>query len=289
MITTINEFKNHLNESNDWKEELDNLLSDGDNPDATALWDTLSDEAKEEYKEHYYMQAIDFAQSGSWENGVKPTRQEVIEDLMYLLHGGLTNESVENQVVRDLTKSYAKVQKALSALKEATREFKGVTEDATRSNNPYVEKYAKEIYSGIKGNFGYVLNGDLSKYWQWIANSFEKTVTGSKTKIPKVKVVVPPNASFNQDELTKMITAIMVDKVGINSMSYRRGDGYVLFNGTSGDSTSQVSRQRGVFRDVLDFLYTADPKVKTKWVEKMKALTGLTFENQGKDYLYVNW
>lgn len=92
MITKINEFKKYINESIDWKEQLDELLCCGYNPDGKALWDSLTEEQKEEYKEHYYLTITNFAEAGNWEDGIEPTREEAIESLMYVLTDGGLHE-----------------------------------------------------------------------------------------------------------------------------------------------------------------------------------------------------
>lgn len=87
MITTINEWRK-VYENNDWKEILDNMLGNGDSPEATSMWDNLTPEQQEEYIDHYYDMQTDFSQVGQWEDGIAPTYDEVKSDLMYLIDLG---------------------------------------------------------------------------------------------------------------------------------------------------------------------------------------------------------
>lgn len=290
MITTINEFKNNLNESTDWKTQLDELLSDGENPDAILLWDTLSDDAKDEYRNHYYEGQIDFSQSGSWEDGKAPTKQETDDDLMYLLDGVSTNES-STDLVNDFTNSYEKVKNALSALKTATSEFsRNAYSISGSSDSLEAKKYSRKIYDNIGGSFGYVLNGEITKYFSSISSDYEKTINGLNTVETTPEVVVPQGADFTKTELEQMVAAIKVDKAGNRFMTYHIGDSYVMINGNSGDSKNAVNRVgvRITFRDVLEFLEDGEPGEVKNWVEKMKQLTGLIFEIK-YDGLNVSW
>lgn len=69
-------------------EQLDELLSSGENKEGTDLFNSLSDEQKESYIDHRHDCFTDFSECGNWENGVPPTREEVEKDLMYIIDLG---------------------------------------------------------------------------------------------------------------------------------------------------------------------------------------------------------
>lgn len=68
-------------ESEEWKEELYDLIY-SDVPEAQKEWAKLSDKKKKEFIEYCYDLATDFSNYGNWENGKKPTKSEVKEQLL---------------------------------------------------------------------------------------------------------------------------------------------------------------------------------------------------------------
>ena len=68
-------------------ETLDELLSSGENPEATEMFNKLSEEQKEAYIDFRLDGFTDFSAWGNYEDGVPPTRDEVKTDLLYLING----------------------------------------------------------------------------------------------------------------------------------------------------------------------------------------------------------
>ncbi len=65
---------------------LDDLLAQGENPDATALWDTLTPETQEEYFEHYHDGCTDFSAWDDYVDGIPPTFEEAKAAVLYLIN-----------------------------------------------------------------------------------------------------------------------------------------------------------------------------------------------------------
>lgn len=68
-------------ESEEWKDKLYDLIY-SDVPEAQKEWDKLSDKKKKEFIEYCYDLATDFSNAGNWENGKKPTKSEVKNQLL---------------------------------------------------------------------------------------------------------------------------------------------------------------------------------------------------------------
>lgn len=101
MITTIKAWKaQKINENSSNNEELfdelEELLSSGENKEATEIFDNLSDEAKEAYIDYRHDNFTDFSNLSNWIDGVAPTRDEVKTDLLYLIDLGRNIKDTTN-------------------------------------------------------------------------------------------------------------------------------------------------------------------------------------------------
>lgn len=166
-FTTIKEWKafKALNENNSNKEELfdelEELLSDGEKKEATDIWDSLSDEDKEAYIDYRYDAFTDFSNVSNWENGVAPTRDEVKDDLLYLIDLGRNIKDTTNL-------DYSNTEANLSSFVTDMQEFEKI-----KAEKDYNALYYFLLSNYIPSKFTEVLpeGGSLQGFTKYLVGS----------------------------------------------------------------------------------------------------------------------
>lgn len=130
-------------------EQMDELLAEGENPDATALWDTFTNATKEAFHAYFYDCCTDFSNWSNYENGVPPTEIDCRVGLLNLIELGRNpyfGEGRKTLIVSDENQNQIWVNwDEFLNLRDSSTVFekKGVWE--------YHEDEADEVYQQIGG------------------------------------------------------------------------------------------------------------------------------------------
>lgn len=203
------------------------------------------------------------------------------------------------QHLKDMQKAYIDVKKAMGVLSDATSKLKSeIYYFEDNAPTPESKAAADDAYSEIKGNFQYVLDGDLNKYWDNISDSLDKAIKGASVKAKSYKVRIPKEASFTKDDLSTILRALEIDKhKADHELYYEDGSSSVMMKNKSGGSFGSTSMGTHivitVLRKIIDFMKNGNKKVITKWIKFMKDNTGYTFSFDPDfgytDDLYIKW
>jgi hypothetical protein len=140
-------------EDSDWRYDLADMISGGEDPEATKIWKGLSDKKKDEFIKYMHELDTDFSNAGNWENGKRPTLKDSKENVLYLFG--------DNAIQKAKAKKATRKGKGVKALLKDKPKDTGVPNcdellDSLRKRKKSAKKYQKKV----KANGGEPLGND---------------------------------------------------------------------------------------------------------------------------------
>lgn len=199
-----------------------------------------------------------------------------------------------SQNLKDMQKAYNDVKKAMEVLIDAAAKLQSEVyyfDDDTIT--PESSAAAQDAYDSIKGNFNYILNGNLTRYWDDISDNLDKAIKNATVKPKSYKVRIPKEAKFNKKDLETLLRALEIDKLKANNeVHYGKGDTYIMLasrgGGYHGGTALAGSTIVHIMRRILEYMKDGDKKTVSKWVKFMATNTGYVFSYNDPD-LYIRW
>lgn len=156
------------------------------------------------------------------------------------------NTAINEAVKPNPVKTLNTVKTNFAALKSSTSALYNVLADMSHSDDIIISKYASEAMDELKGNFYYVLNGDLAKYLQWLEGTISNI--NNKVKKRKISVQIPQNVDVTTEEITELVYALDIEYTSkVKEMYYQMGRSHVMasyFNSDGSSSLTLLSKSR---------------------------------------------